>query len=81
MVNGFISRAVYVGAWLAIGLYMLGAFYLANGDKHAPSELDNILYVALGIVGGSHIMPPIKSKATKAALAELEKQGANEPKS
>ena len=73
MVNGFVSRGVYLGAWGCVALYMIGAFLLAGVDRSAPAELDKVLYVALGIVGGSHIVPPISRKATERAVAETER--------
>lgn len=73
MANGFVSRVVYLGAWGCIALYMLGAFVLAGMDRDAPGELDKVLYVALGIVGGSHIVPPISRKASERAVAETER--------
>ena len=71
MVNGRISLIVYIGSWVAIMLCLIGFIVLAYNSKEAPAELRIALTAAFGIITGSHIMPPITSKATNSTLQKV----------
>jgi hypothetical protein len=71
MVNGAVSRIVYIGAFVCILACIAGIIILAVTDHETPNELMLALTACLGIVGGSHILPPISDAATKVAQMKL----------
>ena len=72
MVNGRASLAIYVGAWVAIILCIIGFIVLAATDHDSPPELQIAMTAAFGIIAGSHIMPPITRKATESTLDKVD---------
>ena len=71
MINGRLSLIVYIGAWCASLLCIVGFIVLAYAEKEAPTELGIALTAAFGIITGSHIMPPITNKATTETLQKV----------
>lgn len=73
MVNGATSRLIYFGAWVCVLTCIIGIIVLAMDDHSTPNELMLALTACLGILGGSHLMPPMSRKATETTLDQSQR--------
>lgn len=64
MVNGTISRILYIGALCIVALCVAGAVSLSfTGDGELPGDAKMALYTCLGFLFGTHVKPPISKAA------------------
>jgi len=70
MVNGTLSRILYIGAFVCMGLCIIGYIVLAVAVKPVPAELGIAFTGSLALVAGSHITPPNVKKTTDGAVVE-----------
>lgn len=70
MVNGTLSKIIYIGAYALAALALIGFILLGMTDRPVGPELYGAFFGAMGIIGGAHLEPPINPKATADALAD-----------
>ena len=58
MVNGTLSRILYVGAFVLTGICVVGYIILAMLARTIPGELAAAFTASLALIAGSHITPP-----------------------
>jgi len=79
MVNGATSRLIYFGAWLCNLTCIIGIIVLAMAGHDTPNELMLAMTACLGIVGGSHLTPPLSKAATEVTLRKSQEASGKEP--
>ena len=58
MVNGTLSKILYLGAFAMIGLCIVAITVLAMGNHETPAQLQVVMTALLAMIAGSHITPP-----------------------
>lgn len=76
MINGTLSKIIYIGAYLMSAICLVGYFLLKSLDKPIDPELWIAFGASIGIVGGAHLKPPVNTSATTALIADLEAEKA-----
>lgn len=58
MVNGTLSKILYLGAFGMMGLCVIGIIALSITEHAVPPELTVAFSSSLALIAGSHITPP-----------------------
>lgn len=70
MVNGTLSRILYVGAFACIGLLIVCMTILSTAGAAIPTELSGALMALIAFVAGAHIKPPVSLAATASVASD-----------
>ena len=62
MVNGTVSRILYIGALALIGIILIGKLALAFTDHETTSDVTNVMYTLLAFLFGTHVMLAVGRK-------------------
>lgn len=65
MINGTLSRILYLGAFAMVGMCIVGYIVLSMSNDPIPAELNTAMMVAFSLIAGSHITPPNVHKGTE----------------
>ena len=71
MINGTLSRILYIGALMLVGLDMAGMFVMSYAGKESPGTATVVLTSCLAFVFGTHVMPVLGTKQQKAIASQL----------
>ncbi len=64
MINGTLSRIIYIGALMLIGLIVVSMVYLTTQQLETPTDIKVMLGTLVGMIAGSQITPPNVRKVT-----------------
>lgn len=67
MVNGTLSRILYIGALILVAICLVGTMAMASAGQEFPGDAKMILYTCLGFLFGTHVMPPTVKKVVGTA--------------
>lgn len=68
MVNGATSRLIYLGAFIILGICLIGLVVMAVLQVSAPSIFDAVIVGLLGFIVGAHIKPPVSTDGNGSPL-------------
>lgn len=71
MVNGTLSKILYIGAILLAGLDLAGMFVMSYTNKESPESASVVLTACLAFVFGTHVMPVVGNKQQKAIATQM----------
>lgn len=70
MVNGTLSRILYIGAFAIVGLVITAITVLAMNGHPVPGELQIVLPTLIAFIAGSQITPPNVEKTKTGAMVD-----------
>ena len=59
MVNGTLSRILYLSAAVLVGVCLVGIIALGLTDRPVPQELTGALTACTAFLFGAHVRPPV----------------------
>jgi len=77
MVNGSISRILYVGALFLIGICLVGKIILAYYGKDTGSDVTIVLTSLMAFLFGTHVTPLLKPDQVARTLENTLKEATN----
>ena len=77
MVNGSISRILYIGALFLVGLCLVGKMILSYFGKETGSDVTIVLTSLVAFLFGTHVTPLLKPDQVARTLENTLKEATN----